>query len=668
MPYGEHELEVRAKGPMGAVDLTPAAWSWASGDVTPPVVTIHAGPLSATIDTTATFTFSVDDPDASLRCSLDGAVLDCCESPVTYTEADLARGNGHSSGPHTFEVIAEKPNLLVESLPAVWEWTVDDISDPTTEIESGPPAEISSELPSLFTFSSNEPGAMFECALDPLAIPEFTSCAAPPDNLAEFSGLLPGDHVLLVRAVDPSLNTDPTPAEFRWPVVGAALTTIVGNVPADPQTTILTSATFSFSADQPSVTFMCSLDGAEFAPCTSPVSLTDVSVGNHTFEVQSTNPYLLIEEPPALFSWNVEVPVDIELPDTTIDSFPLDPTTDADPRFTFSADQFNATYQCSLDLASFTACTSPQSYNDLPEGDHIFQVRAVHPIGIPDQSPAVHEWTIDLVPDTFIDEGPPSQTLNPNAVFFFRSNEGFASFQCALDVPTYGSCPGDGQFLDLLVGSHVLRVRAVDPGGNIDPTPAVHRWTIGPLPDTFVNSGPEEVTQDRTATFVFGSNLPGVRFECALDEATEDLFFLPCPQTYVLEDLIWGEHELLVRAVDPAGNVDPVPAEWSWEIGGVPPPVLIETGPDLTTDHRSARFTWSADGEDLLFECALDTGNTTHVCQARPTTACRSARTSSRSASSSASTPSPMLRYRPGSGRSPTQAVWTRQLPSVRRT
>ena len=608
-PYGEHELEVRAKGPLGAVDLEPAVWGWASGDVTPPVVTIHSGPAVATLATTATFTFSVDDPEARLRCSLDGAILDWCESPVFYTEADLARGNGHSSGPHTFEVIAEKLNLLVESPPAVWEWTVDDVSAPNTEVESGPPAEISSELPSLFTFSSNEPGAMFECALDPLAIPEFNDCASPPENLAEFSGLLPGDHILLVRAVDPSLNVDPTPAEFRWKVVGFALTTIVGNVPADPATTILTSATFSFSADQTGVTFMCSFDGAEFLPCTSPVAFTDVAVGNHTFEVQSTNQYLLIEEPPAVFSWNVEVPVDIELPDTSINSFPLDPTTDPNPRFTFSADQFNATYQCSLDLAPFTACTSPQTYTGVAEGDHIFQVRAVHPIGIPDQSPAIHEWTIDLVPETFIDEGPPSQTLNPNAVFFFRSNEGFASFQCALDVPTYGSCPSDGQFLDLLVGSHVLRVRAVDPAGNVDPTPAIHRWTIGPLPDTFVNSGPEEVTQERTTTFVFGSNLPGVRFECSLDEMAEDLFFLPCPQTYVLEDLIWGEHELLVRAVDAAGNVDPTPAEWSWEIGGTPPYILIESGPDLTTNHRTARFTWSADGENLLFECALDTGN-----------------------------------------------------------
>ena len=63
-----------------------------------------------------------------------------------------------------------------------------------------------------------------------------------------------------------------------------------------------------------------------------------------------------------------------------------------------------------------------------------------------------------------------------------------------------------------------------------------------------------------------------------------------------------------MRAVDAAGNVDPTPAEWSWEVGGIPPAVLIESGPDLTTTDRSARFQFSADGRELTYMCALDGG------------------------------------------------------------
>ena len=634
VPFGEHELEVRAKGPMGAVDQTPAAFSWASGDVTPPVITIHSGPAVATLLTTATFTFSVNDPDARLRCSLDGVAFDWCESPVTYTEADLALGNGHASGPHTFEVTAEKPNLLVESLPAVWEWTVDDISAPTTTIESGPPAEINADLPSIFTFSSNETGVTFECALDPLAVPDWSECASAPENLAEFTSMLPGAHVLLVRAVDPALNVDATPAEYRWTVVGPAITTITGDVPRDPLTTTATEATFSWTADQTGVTFMCSFDGAEFAPCTSPVSLPDVPVGSHTFEVQSTNRFLHVEEPPAVFEWTVEVPVDVELPETTIDIAPLDPATSSTATFEFSADQFNATFECSLDLALFVECTSPAVYTDVAEGDHVFAVRAVHAqVGIPDQSPAEHEWTVDLVPETTIDSGPPSQTLNPIALFTFSSNEADVDFQCALDGIVFNSCPGDGQFRDLVVATHVLRVRAVDSSGNIDPTPAVHRWTVGPMPDTFIVSGPDEIHPDADATFEFSSNLPGVRFECALDEMVEDLFFIPCGTPWTFEDLVVRR----ARAAGPRGRrrrehrSGPGRVELGerWRPAARPDRSPVRTSPPATGALGS-----SSPPPDRTCSSAPSTARTSsRASLARPTTGCRSARTSSRSRS-----------------------------------
>jgi hypothetical protein len=141
------------------------------GDVTPPVVTIHSGPAVATTSTTATFSFTVDDPDAVLRCSLDGAPLTFCESPVTYNVAQLALATGTASGPHTFEVEAIKQHLLVEGEPALWEWSVDDQTDPETSIASGPPSEIGLDTPSTFTFSSDEPGVTFECALDPVGVP-----------------------------------------------------------------------------------------------------------------------------------------------------------------------------------------------------------------------------------------------------------------------------------------------------------------------------------------------------------------------------------------------------------------------------------------------------------------------------------------------------------------
>ena len=130
--------------------------------MTPPVVTITAGPPASTTDTTATFAFAADDPAALFQCSLDGGPLVFCESGVSYT--------GLLAGEHTLEVTATKPNLLVEGEPAVWTWTVDDDdrsrNGPITAVRPSRPTAIGSvsERP-VFTFGSNEPGG-FDCALD----------------------------------------------------------------------------------------------------------------------------------------------------------------------------------------------------------------------------------------------------------------------------------------------------------------------------------------------------------------------------------------------------------------------------------------------------------------------------------------------------------------------
>lgn len=66
--------------------------------------------------------------------------------------------------------------------------------------------------------------------------------------------------------------------------------------------------------------------------------------------------------------------------------------------YTFVADIGpTATFQCSVDNAPFTACTSPATYN-LPPGGHLFKVRAVDGVMTPDPTPEVRIWTVRNVP------------------------------------------------------------------------------------------------------------------------------------------------------------------------------------------------------------------------------------------------------------------------------
>ncbi|HEX9847626.1 MAG TPA: hypothetical protein VGB33_04330 [Acidimicrobiia bacterium] len=68
-----------------------------------------------------------------------------------------------------------------------------------------------------------------------------------------------------------------------------------------------TSATFSFSASETS-TFQCRLDGAAFAPCTSPVSYENLTAGTHTFLVAATDGSFNVDASPAERSWTVVEP------------------------------------------------------------------------------------------------------------------------------------------------------------------------------------------------------------------------------------------------------------------------------------------------------------------------------------------------------------------------
>ena len=66
-------------------------------------------------------------------------------------------------------------------------------------------------------------------------------------------------------------------------------------------------------------------------------------------------------------------------PTTTIESGPVGTTSDSTASFTFGADVPGSTFECGLDDESYGACASPQSYTDLADGSHTFNVRATDP-------------------------------------------------------------------------------------------------------------------------------------------------------------------------------------------------------------------------------------------------------------------------------------------------
>ena len=68
--------------------------------------------------------------------------------------------------------------------------------------------------------------------------------------------------------------------------------------------------------------------------------------------------------------------------------------------FTFFSTERGSTFECALDGSGFTGCASPRSYANLPDGEHVFRVRATDAAGNTDGSPARRVWTVDTVKPT----------------------------------------------------------------------------------------------------------------------------------------------------------------------------------------------------------------------------------------------------------------------------
>jgi large repetitive protein len=379
----EHTFAVRAVDTAGNADQSAESYTWTVEpvpDTEAPDTRILTAPSDPSPSILATFTFA-SEAGATFECSLDGEPLAECESPEDYEVVP---------GDHVFEVRATDLALNVDESPARHEWTV--LAPPETLLVSGP-NNPSATSTATFEFDSDQSGVEFFCDLDGLGA---TLCQSPKT----YSGLEDGEHTLTVAAKNATYGlADETPLEYTWTVATPPNTTIL-TMP--PTSTAATSATFTFNANEIDSEFECSLDGAAYATCESPVTYTALSAGPHTFHVRAIDGAGNIDPSPESYAWTI---TDGTPPETIITDKPSDPSTLSSATFAFGgSDNLDAAgdlrYECRFDGdVEFTACTSPQTYSGLATGEpYSFDVRAVDRAGNPDPTPATWTWRV-VAPD-----------------------------------------------------------------------------------------------------------------------------------------------------------------------------------------------------------------------------------------------------------------------------
>jgi hypothetical protein len=587
---GPYTLMVEAMDPYGNVSQ-PQTYTW-TVDMTPPTIQILTGPPLLSNSSSASFTLAATDTVAiaTYLCGLDGAAFTTCTATPTFT--------GLTNGSHT--LLASATDILGNTAvtPASYTWTIN-TQPPTTTIVNGPPTQTNSTT-AIFVFSSDESPVTYLCELTPATT--FTPCPVPP----VFTGLSDGTYTLTVAAEDQYGNIDPNPPSYTWTVTTTL--PVVTIVQHPPLLTNQTTANFMLQSSVV-VSFLCSLDGAPFASCTSTPSYTGLADGPHTLLAGGKDASGNTANPPASYTWTIHTTP----PTTQIVTKPPQVTNSTTGSFTFSSSANPATYLCELSPATtFTPCPIPPVFNGLSNGQHTLTVASEDEYGNIDPNPPSYTWTVNTVaPVVTITSGPGARTAATTADFTLTSSAPLTTYLCALDGAAYTMCSSTPTWSGLTTGAHTLSASGLDAAGNMA-VPGSYSWTVLPaLPNTTILTMPTNPSAQSTAVFTFGSSASPVTFQCELDGATS---FTACTTPGVFPDLADGSHTLTVRAMDSFGQVDPNPPSYTWVVDTTPPTTTIVTAPPAITNSATANFTFSSNKSPVTYECELDNATSFTAC------------------------------------------------------
>jgi alpha-tubulin suppressor-like RCC1 family protein len=330
-----------------------------------------------------------------------------------------------------------------------------------------------------------------------------------------------------------------------------------------------TEASFEFGCSGASdCTFVCSLNGAEPEPCSSPLLISGLGDGEQGFSVVASAGG--VQSAPAVWSWMVDTVAPV------VESLtgPASVTNVASAAFTFDCSETGCEFECSFDGGAFTSCESGVTFEDLADGNYTFAVRASDEAG--NVGVAVEwEWTIDTVaPVVESLMGPASLSNVPTPIFTFDCSEADCTFICTLGGTSAGeldsgACTSGVSYSDLADDTYTFSVVATDLVGNTG-LAATWSWTLDTVePQVEFMAIPPLESFETVARAEFEcTNKSDCSFECAVSWGNAQ--FAPvtgeweaCESAYTLEELYQGDYVLYVRATDGAGNVGSADVGWT---------------------------------------------------------------------------------------------------------
>jgi hypothetical protein len=533
----------------GVADMTVPATSPTGAPVTfSPVVADSDSGLPATLSAFCTIPNFVPDPISGLTFPTvvtSGSTFLMGTTTVTCTAADT----GGNLGTKTFDIGVV--NFAVPSLTltttALNPTNISPIpvtatfSESVTGLEAGEIAVTNGNVANL-----NGSDAVYTFDVVPLADGEVT-INIPADSVQDIAGA--GN----IATTSLSVIYDHT-----------APTLEITNGPADTSTITTTETTFEFTATD-ATTVECKLDAGAFSACVSPMTLSTLSEGTHTFTVKASDVALNSVEVSRTF--NVDT-----LPPTLAEVTPVPSPSNATPSYTFSSSEAGSiTYSGNCNSATTAAVSGNNTivFDTLSGGEHNNCTITVTDGFTHESTPLpVNIFTVDADAPIITLEILPGNVINSASLATAVINysvTGAGDALCAFDSETPAVCaasPTSPISLSAMAeGTHSFNISATDEVGNTT-TQTISFSIDFTAPTLTVNNS---ATNDTTPTVTGTSNevatISVLISRIIKDEADENF-----SQTYsttssatawsleVPDTLLDGDYDVYAKGTDAAGN------------------------------------------------------------------------------------------------------------------
>ena len=529
MDDGTYSLRIRQTDGQGNTSPVSTA-SWTVNTESPDPPTITSAPAAFTNQRNLSIEFETTLGN-TVECRLDGGQWSACSSPWQLTGLD--------PGEHSVAIRQTSPSGVV-SAESRRAWTIDITPPGNPQITDGPP-QFTNRLEPIFEFSGEE-GAVFECRLErPGSVGPWQPCTSP--RTISGATLNNVTYTFRVRQTDLAGNISVSDDFRSW-----TLDRTPPNAPsvsgAPTGTVTSSSASISLTATEAGSTFECSTNDSAWIACQSPVMLSELPEGPITFEARQVD-RAGNAGAGTTASWQVKT---FTAP-PFITGGPPAVTNGRTNSITFTG-EVGGSFACSLNGATFTPCSSPQTFPEQADGNYTLRIRQTDLIGTASE-PFPVTWRVDATPpgQPNLTQPLPNATSSTSQSIPFTGEAG-ATFECRLNGGEWDACTSPFATGALPDGRQRFEVRQTDEAGNTGSARSFE-WlikTTKPAPPT-INGAPKGTVRAKTATMTFTGE-SGARIECRLNGGA----WAPCPSPMSVTGLAEGTNRMEARQVDLAGN------------------------------------------------------------------------------------------------------------------